>query len=274
MTSSCIEKLNEGKTKIIYPHSREGIARVLSKDDMTARNNPALTQIMEGKGAINTRTTCNIFKYLKKKGFETAFEDDCDHVSFLALALKMIPAEIVIRAVADGSYVKRFPEVAKGTPLAMLQCEYYLKTTGKVWNGIQLPEDDPLMVISEKGMLNLHHPGERFVADKFFATIPMSDVIDRPDALAVLETIRRNSCNAFEILSEKFAAYGANLIDIKFEFGFDADGKPRLGDVVTCDEIRLLIDGKHYDKEPFRHGMPAMELKRRYEYVASITDQF
>jgi len=269
------KELTQGKTKIIYPYTgHPELCIVASKNDITARDDPKFTKVMDGKGALNNRMTINIFRYLRKKGFESAYVGPYDDVSFLARKCKMISLEVVVRAFAYGSFLEMFPGIARGMPLGKLTYQLYLKTSGKVWHGMTLPVDDPLIEIADKGMLKLYDPHVTFSRDDFFAMIPMTEVINVPDTPAAIDTIRRDACNFFEILAEKFFEHGANLVDIKFEFGIDAEGVIWLADVITCDEMRLLIGGTHYDKQAYREGKPIEEVKRRYQYVAEITDLF
>jgi phosphoribosylaminoimidazole-succinocarboxamide synthase len=247
---------------------------VASKDDITARDDPQYTKKMDGKGALNNRTTCNIFRFLRKKGYEPAYVGSYDDISFLSRRCTMIPLEVVIRSAAYGSFLERFPDVPRGRIMRRLQCELYLKTTGKMWGRKRLPVDDPLIEIADGGTFKLYDPHKPYIPNEHFTEIQMSEVIDVPDTPAALNTISQEACNFFVVLAEKFFEHGASLVDCKFEFGIDADGVIWLADVITCDEIRLLIGGEHFDKQAYRERKPLDEVKRRYEYVAALTDLF
>ena len=74
----------EGKTKIIraiqeVPDS----ALILSKDDITAGDGKK-HDLIEGKAALATRTTCNVFRLLKACGIPVAFDEQIDATSFRA----------------------------------------------------------------------------------------------------------------------------------------------------------------------------------------------
>ncbi len=70
-----------------------------------------------------------------------------------------------------------------------------------------------------------------------------------------------------EILSDYMVSRGGlTLVDFKLEFGFDKSGKLVLADEMSGDTMRILINGRHLDKELFRRGgASALDLVRAYE---------
>ena len=74
----------EGKTKQIFPRGDDDKqVLILSKDDITAGDG-AKHDILTGKAAFSTRTTCNVFRLLKACGIAVAFDEQIDGVSFTA----------------------------------------------------------------------------------------------------------------------------------------------------------------------------------------------
>ena len=50
-----------------------------------------------------------------------------------------------------------------------------------------------------------------------------------------------------KIVSDDMKAKGLDLYDIKFEFGYDADGKVMLIDEIASGNMRVYKDGKYID---------------------------
>lgn len=67
MTSADEKPLAQGKTKAIFATDNAEHVLVRSLDALTAFNAKRKNEIT-GKGAIATRTTCNVFRYLNAVG--------------------------------------------------------------------------------------------------------------------------------------------------------------------------------------------------------------
>ena len=123
----------EGKTKILRATKRDPEkVLICSKDDITAGDG-AKHDLIEGKAALATRTTCNVFRLLKACGIPVAFEEQIDDKTFLAPRCRMLPYEVVIRREAHGSYRKRMPGLAKG--------HLFPKLHEKFWNCLLYTSD-------------------------------------------------------------------------------------------------------------------------------------
>ncbi len=59
-------------------------------------------------------------------------------------------------------------------------------------------------------------------------------------------------------------------MDFKLEFGFDKSGNIVLADEISGDTMRILINGRHLDKELFRKGASALDLVRAYEEMNKL----
>ncbi len=74
-----------------------------------------------------------------------------------------------------------------------------------------------------------------------------------------------------EILSDYMVSRGGlMLVDFKLEFGFDKSNNLVLADELSGDTMRVLINGRHLDKELFRKGASAMDLVKSYEEMNKI----
>ncbi|MBI1957122.1 MAG: hypothetical protein HYS44_01540 [Candidatus Niyogibacteria bacterium] len=138
------EVIAEGKTKIIWSIRHEpALVLIESKNDITAGDGKK-HDVMEGKAEWSTTTTCNVFRLLKRAGIPVAFVDRLDKTHFYARRCEMLPYEVVVRREAYGSYVKLLPNVDIGTRFSELKVEFFLKTSGKRFGGVDLPKDDPI----------------------------------------------------------------------------------------------------------------------------------
>src|SRR6478736_3046975 len=107
--------IDEGKTKIIID-AGDGTVLIRSKDDITAGDG-AKHDVIDGKAASSTTTTCNIFRLLDGQGVPTHFIEQLDAVTFRARKVEMIPLELVARRIAAGGFVDRNAGMADGTVL-------------------------------------------------------------------------------------------------------------------------------------------------------------
>src|SRR5262245_46157799 len=104
----------EGKTKkIVALAGNPELVTLVSKDDITAGDG-AKHDIIPNKGKYANETTCNVFRLLKACGLPVAFERQDSPTSFIAPKCDMLPYEVVLRREAHGSYLKRYPYIAKG----------------------------------------------------------------------------------------------------------------------------------------------------------------
>jgi len=94
----------EGKTKIVDPlWEGANVGLVTTKDDITAGDG-AKHDVMSGKAELATRTTCNIFEYLRSKGTPVAYIGRDGPTTFITKICDMILVEVVVRRIAFGSY--------------------------------------------------------------------------------------------------------------------------------------------------------------------------
>src|SRR5436305_6471273 len=128
------QRLNEGKTKVIYavPEAESAhrlppseLADMVHKDAITAGDG-AKRDVIADKGALSCRTTTAVFRYLERHGVETHYVDTLDDRTMLVRRAYMIPIEWVARRLATGSYVRR-TGVQEGTRFDPAILEMFLK---------------------------------------------------------------------------------------------------------------------------------------------------
>ena len=263
----------EGKTKILLATKRDPEkVLVLSKDDITAGDG-AKHDLIEGKAALATRTTCNVFRLLKACGVPAAFDEQIDAKTFLAPRCQMLPYEVVIRREAHGSYLKRMPGLAKGHLFPKLLVEFFLKTSGKKWKEHNLPCDDPLMECRE-GTLALFEPSKPVHQQKPFLVLQENEVFGHAGEGKLFAEIERIARRAFLILEKSWQLEARTLVDFKVEFGLTKNGALLLADVIDNDSWRVLENGAHIDKQAYRDGGKLDDVAEKYHLVAGITDRF
>ncbi len=265
----------EGKTKIISEAAGEpGMVLVASKDDITAGDG-AKHDLICGKAALATRTTCNVFRLLKECGIPVAFGLQTDTTTFLAPLCAMLPYEVVVRREAHGSYLKRMPGLAKGHLFPKLLTEIFLKTSGRAWKDHALLCDDPLMERAEaSGMIALYEPSKPIHGQKPFLVLREDEVFGRPDEAELFPEILKLARRAFLALEKSWQIAGRSLVDFKVEFGLASDGSLLLADVIDNDSWRVLEDGAYIDKQAYRDGGGLDDVAEKYRRVAGITDSF
>jgi len=265
-------KIAEGKTKILYcEEGRPGRVDIEQKDDITAGDGKK-HDILSGKGAAANQTAVNIFKLLQSNPMiPVAFRGQSSATSFAAPLCEMLPLEVVVRRRNFGSFGQRNPHVPEMTVFPRLVLEFFLKTKGKQWNGMGLPEDDPYIRFSSDGMMNLYHPKKPLGSDWATGELSVPEIITSKR----LDEIRHVTPYLFLILEKAFfLADGLELIDFKLEFGIGPDKRLYLADVVTPDEVRLLKDGRHESKEFYRRNGQLDKVLEIYQRVARATERF
>ncbi len=269
-----MQVLNQGKTKIIID-AGDGTVLIRSKDDITAGDG-AKHDVIEGKAASSTTTTCNIFRLLNNEGVPTHFVEQVDAVTFRARKVEMIPLELVARRIATGSFLDRNADIAEGTVFAELVFEVFEKDDAN---------HDPLLefdfaggvlrrfVPNTKAAIQLGedvHAGdlisEEMLADSRFATVTSE----------LLEQLRQLTVRTFEIVEHAWAALGGTYFDFKIECGFDHEtGALLVADVIDSDSGRLRFGDKDMSKQAYRDGSQSLpDIKKNFDEVAELTKQF
>lgn len=227
------EKLNEGKTKIVYalPESPNADHVLLRSKDRITAGDGARAHDLEGKSEISNETTCAIFELLNACGVKTHFVKKHDASSFVAANCDMIPLEVVSRRLATGSFLRRHPGVKEGYRFSPPKMETFFKDDANhdpQWSHEQILE------------AGLKHGG---------IAIREREV----------EIMTSTAVAVFEILEKAWATLDCTLVDMKVEFGVNTrTGEILLADVVDNDAWRLWPSG---DRRLMRDKQVYRELK-------------
>ncbi|MDN7025638.1 phosphoribosylaminoimidazolesuccinocarboxamide synthase [Methanoculleus sp. FWC-SCC1] len=209
--------LYQGKAKTIYRSDVPGTLIVRFRDDITAFDGEK-KDVLTMKGRYNAEVSAFFFRMLEENGIRTHFLGMIDPDTMAVKELAMIPIEVIVRNVAAGSIVRRYP-FTEGAPL-----------------------DPPVIVIDYKDDTR-HDP---MLNDDLILALGLAtrEELDRIKAMAL--TIN-------EILRAHLAERGITLVDFKLEFG-RGDAEICLGDEISMDSMRLwdAETGQSMDKDVYR----------------------
>ena len=263
----------EGKTKVVT-EAGDGTVLIRSKDDITAGDG-AQHDVIEGKAASSTTTTCNMFRLLDNNGVPTHFVEQLDAVTFRARHVDMIPFELVARRIATGSFLDRNADVTDGTVFADLVFEVFEKDDAN---------HDPLLefdfahdvlrrfVPNAKAALQL---GDARAGD-LIREEPLSHSRYATVTAELLEQLRELTVSTFEIVEAAWTTLGGTYFDFKIECGFDHEtGALLVADVIDSDSGRLRFGDKDMSKQAYRDGSQSLpDIRKNFDEVAHLTQQF
>jgi phosphoribosylaminoimidazole-succinocarboxamide synthase len=216
-----MEKLYTGKTKDVYK-LENGNVLLKFKDDCTGKdgvfdpgeNTVGLT--IEGIGKANLKSSIYYFELLKQAGIKTHYVSaDLENTTMEVLPAKAFGhgLEVICRHKAVGSFIRRYGDyIEDGADLPA-----YVETTFK-----NDEKGDPLVT-----------------KDALVALGVMSD--------EQYDDIKKMTQDITQIVADDLKEKGLVLYDIKFEFGYDKDGKVMLIDEIASGNMRVYKDGKYID---------------------------
>ena len=210
-----------GKTKNVYA-LENGNYLLKFKDDCTGKdgvfdpgeNSVGLT--IEGVGDVNLRMSIYFFEIINAAGIRTHFiSADLKDTTMEVLPAKVFGKglEVFCRNKAVGSFIKRYGEyIEEGADLPSY-VEMTFKNDAK---GDPLVTKDGLIVL---GVMT----GEQY------------------------DEIKEMTRKITAIVADEMEKRGLVLYDIKFEYGYDADGKVMLIDEIASGNMRVYKNGEYID---------------------------
>jgi len=216
-----MEKLYEGKAKVIYKTEEEDKVIVFFKDSATAFDATKRAEI-EGKGVINNTISSLLFELLEKSGIRTHYIKKLSDREMLVWRAKRFDLEVVVRNITAGSLCKRLG-LEEGLELKPPLVEFFYKND-------QL--HDPLICAEHIKLLNLAEDWQ-------------------------VQSMKEMALKTNQMLREFFKEHGLLLVDFKLEFGILPDGSLAVIDEISPDTCRLW-DAKtkeKLDKDRFRFDL-------------------
>ena len=210
-----------GKTKDVFA-LENGNYLLKFKDDCTDKdgvfdpgeNSVGLT--IEGVGDVNLRMSIYFFEKVNAAGIKTHYVSaDLENTTMEVLPAKAFGhgLEVICRHKAVGSFIRRYGDyIEDGADLPA-----YVETTFK-----NDEKGDPLVT-----------------KDALVALGVMSD--------EQYDDIKKMTQDITQIVADDLKEKGLVLYDIKFEFGYDAEGKVMLIDEIASGNMRVYKDGKYID---------------------------
>ena len=210
-----------GKTKDVFALDN-GNYLLKFKDDCTGKdgvfdpgeNSVGLT--IEGVGDVNLRMSIYFFEKVNAAGIKTHYVSaDLAETTMEVLPAKVFGKglEVICRNKAVGSFFRRYSDyIEEGADLPS-----YVETTFK-----NDEKGDPL--VTKDGLIDLGV----MTAEQYDDIKVMTQQITK-------------------IVADDLAEKGLVLYDIKFEFGYDADGKVMLIDEIASGNMRVYKDGEYIE---------------------------
>ena len=210
-----------GKTKNVYALDN-GNYLLKFKDDCTGKdgvfdpgeNSVGLT--IDGVGDVNLRMSIYFFEKINAAGIRTHYVSaDLGNTTMEVLPAKVFGhgLEVICRHKAVGSFFRRYGEyIEEGADLPA-----YVEMTFK-----NDAKGDPL--VTKDGLLVLG-----VMTDEQY------------------EDIKKMTQEITQIVADEMKARGMELYDIKFEYGYDADGKVMLIDEIASGNMRVYKNGEYID---------------------------
>ena len=226
-----LEKLYEGKAKVLYATEDSDLLLQYFKDDASAFNGIKKGTIID-KGVMNNHMSSRIFEYLQEEGVETHFVKTLNDREMLVKKLDIIPVEVVLRNIAAGSLCKRLG-IEEGKVLEKPILEFFYKSD---------PLGDP--------MINECHVD-------VFGWATKEEV----------EILKSEGYRINDLMSKFFKERNIRLVDFKLEFGRHK-GQVILGDEISPDGCRLWHwdTNEKMDKDRFRFNLGNVEEKYQEVY--------
>ena len=210
-----------GKTKNVFALDN-GNYLLKFKDDVTGKDgvfDPGMNQVgltIEGVGDVNLRMSIYYFEKINAAGIRTHYVSaDLDNTT-----MEVKPAtvfgnglEVICRHKAVGSFFRRYGEyIEEGADLPA-----YVETTFK-------NDEKEYPLVTKDGLIVLG-----IMTDEQY------------------EDLKQMTQQITQIVADDMKERGLELYDIKFEFGYDKDGKVMLIDEIASGNMRVYKDGEYIE---------------------------
>ncbi len=216
-----MEKIYTGKTKDVYK-LENGNCLLKFKDDCTGKDGVfdpgenAVGLTIDGVGDVNLRMSIYFFEKVNAAGIKTHYVN----ANLEDTTMEVLPAkvfghglEVICRHKAVGSFIRRYGDyIEEGADLPA-----YVEMTFK-----NDEKGDPLVI-----------------KDALVALGVMTD--------KQYDDIKEMTQKITQIVADDLKEKGLVLYDIKFEFGYNADGDVMLIDEIASGNMRVYKDGKYID---------------------------
>ncbi len=216
-----LKLLYTGKTKNVY-ELENGNVLLKFKDDCTGKDGVfdpgenAVGLTIEGVGDVNPRMSIYFFEKINAAGIRTHYVSaDLENTTMEVLPAKVFGKglEVICRHRAVGSFYKRYCDYCElGQELPA-----YVETTFK-----NDALGDPL--VTKDGLVDLGV----MTAEQY-------------------DSLKAQTQAITKIVADDLKEKGLDLYDIKFEFGYDAEGKVMLIDEIASGNMRVYKDGEYVD---------------------------
>ena len=171
---------------------------------------------IDGVGDVNLRMSIYFFEKINAAGIRTHFVSaDLNETTMEVLPAKVFGKglEVICRYKAVGSFLRRYSDyIEEGADLPA-----YVEMTFK-----NDAKGDPL--VTQDGLIVLGV----MTAEQY-------------------DTIKDMTQKITQIVTDEMKARGLVLYDIKFEYGYDADGQVMLIDEIASGNMRVYKDGQYID---------------------------
>ena len=224
-----LEKIYEGKAKILYTTKRPKLVIQYFKDDATAFDATKRGTIVE-KGVYNNKISTQMFQLLSQHKIPTHFVRLLNDREMLVKRIDIVPVEVTIRNIVAGGMSKLL-NLEEGIKLDKPVLEYHYKKD------------------------SLHDP---LINDDHIAALKLATEKE-------MAKIAKLSFKVNEILKNFFADVGITLVDFKLEFGRYPAGAQKtkilLGDEISPDTCRFWDSktNEKLDKDRFRRDLGNVE---------------
>ncbi len=216
-----MKRVYSGKTKDVFALDN-GHYLLKFKDDCTGKDgvfDPGENSIglkIEGVGDVNLRMSIYFFEKLNAAGIRTHYVS----ANLADTTMEVLPAkvfghglEVICRHKAVGSFIRRYGEYIEPGADLPAYVEMTFKNDEK---GDPLVTRDGLIVL---GIMT----GEQY------------------------DAIKEMTRTITQVVADDLLEKGLVLYDVKFEFGYDADGNVMLIDEIASGNMRVYKDGQYIE---------------------------